>query len=283
MMTFAVLILILTTGAAFREGEFPLDMKENSVDDQYQGCAMNMSHMVENTFLKQELESSKNFSAAWSKGQKWCSSNKKGDDLGGINYCNALYVYTLLDPLVYQAFNGDTRNGTAQYTGKTYHWYSLHFLLTRAVQVLKDRERKNGIKCRSVYRGTEDQFEKDVLNKEIRFGSFTSSTLDPNVTKSFGKVSCFEINTCHGADITDYSANPHQKEVLIPPYEIFTVTKVSEKRNNPLCDTVYKLESTGIRSDLNCKVVLKQASGKSLIYHKYVQPIVDFIHSLFFL
>ncbi|XP_062374461.1 ecto-ADP-ribosyltransferase 4-like [Sardina pilchardus] len=256
MMNSAVLIFtVLTTGAALGKMEYALDMKENCVDDQYQDCTEITSHVIENTYLKDELKRSKNFSAAWSKGQKWCSSNKKGNDLGGINYCIALYVYTLLKPPIYRAFNGDTRNGTAQYTGKTYKWYSLHFLLTRAVQVLKDEEKRKGTKCRVVYRRTKDQFQKDVLNKEIRFGSFSSSSIEKTV-EDFGDVSCFEITTCHGAYITDYSANPAQEEVLIPPYETFKVTEVSEKRHNTglWCDTVYKLERTGTRSDLNCAV-----------------------------
>ncbi|XP_048124501.1 GPI-linked NAD(P)(+)--arginine ADP-ribosyltransferase 1-like [Alosa alosa] len=273
---FLILILILTPGAGVGEVEYPLDTMEMSVDDQYQGCTTNMSHLVENTYLKKELERTKNFSAAWSEGQQWCSSNKKGDNLGGINYCTALYVYTLLDPPIYKAFNTDTRGGKTQYTGQTYQWYSLHFLLTRAVQVLKDRERKNGTECRSVYRGTGVPFKKYVLNKEIRLGSFTSSSLKLNVTKSFGNVSCFEINTCHGANITEYSANPDQEEVLIPPYETFNVSQVSEKRNNPglWCNTVYKLQSTGIKTNLNCFGVSNQASGKSLIYHTYVLPVM---------
>ncbi|XP_041934159.1 GPI-linked NAD(P)(+)--arginine ADP-ribosyltransferase 1-like [Alosa sapidissima] len=254
MMKSAVLVLILTTGVTFGKEEYALDMADNSVDDQYQECTEKMSRMVENTYLKDELKRSKNFSAAWSEGQQWCSSNKKGDNLGGINYCTALYVYTLLNPPIYKAFNTDTRGGKTQYTGQTYQWYSLHFLLTRAVQVLKDRERKNGTECRSVYRGTGVPFKKYVLNKEIRLGSFTSSSLKLNVTKSFGNVSCFEINTCHGANITEYSTNPDQEEVLIPPYETFKVTEV----NNPglWCKTVYKLQSTGIKSNLNCSEAL---------------------------
>ncbi|XP_076153511.1 GPI-linked NAD(P)(+)--arginine ADP-ribosyltransferase 1-like [Alosa pseudoharengus] len=258
MMNFAELIFILTTGLAF--AQHALDMAENSVDDQYQGCTEKMSRLVENTYLKAELKRSKNFSAAWSKGEEWCTRNKKGDTLGEINSCTALHVYTL-NTTVYTVFNTDTRGGKTQYTGQTYQWYSLHFLLTRAVQVLKDRERENGTECRSVYRGTGVPFKKDVLNKEIRLASFTSSSLKLNVTKSFGNVSCFEINTCHGANITEYSASPDQEEVLIPPYETFKVTEV----NNPglWCKTVYKLQSTGIKSNLNCSEALTSKASSA--------------------
>ncbi|XP_062373413.1 erythroblast NAD(P)(+)--arginine ADP-ribosyltransferase-like [Sardina pilchardus] len=266
MKNFAVLILILITGAFlfFFGKETPLDMAEmdiaeNSVDDQYQGCPGNMSRLVENSYLKDELKTTKNFTDAWSKGEKWCSSNTKGDDLGEMNYCIALYVYTLDEPPIYKVFNSDTHSGGTQYTGKTYQWHSLHFLLTRALQALKDREKQEGAKCRLTYRGTDDQFNKDILNKEVRFGFFSSSSMDRKVAEDFGKKSCFEINTCHGAKISDYSASPQEREVLIPPYEKFKVSQVSEKIHNPglWCDTVYKLESTGIRSDLNCAVVAR--------------------------
>ncbi|XP_062373412.1 erythroblast NAD(P)(+)--arginine ADP-ribosyltransferase-like [Sardina pilchardus] len=268
MMTFAVLILILTFGATCgqlfpREARAPatLDMAEMSVDDQYLSCTKKMSQLVENTYLEKERKTTKDFNAAWSKGEKWCSSNKKGNDLGEINYCIALYVYTLLDPPIYKDFNRATRGGKTQYTRKTYHWYSLHFLLTRAVQVLKDREKQRGTQCRLTYRGNGFEFVKDVQNKEIRFGSFSSSSIDQKVAKGFGAVSCFEITTCHGAYIEDYSANPAQEEVLIPSYETFKVTEISTRKTTPdlWCNTVYKLESSGIKSNLKCALAPKQA------------------------
>ncbi|XP_062373411.1 ecto-ADP-ribosyltransferase 4-like [Sardina pilchardus] len=271
MMNFAVLILILTTGAAFGEVEIPLDMAENSVDNQYQDSTTNMSDI--NTYLEQERKRS-DLGAAWRKGHEWCSDKKKEDDLGGINYCIALYVYSL-NTSINEDFNNATRGGKTQYTGKTYEWYSLHFFLTHAVQDLKKIEKKNGIESKVVYRGTTDQF--DVKNKEIRFGSFISSSLEYDVAKKNGKLSCFEIETCLGANIANYSANPDQKEVLIPPYEIFKVTKVS--RNDSGCGTVYELKSTRVNSNLKCADVSNQASGKSLIYHTYVWPIMIFMFS----
>ncbi len=71
------------------------------------------------------------------------------------------------------------------------------------------------------YRGAKATFYRNFLNTEVRFGSIASSSLNHKVAEEFGTVSCFEIYTCEGADITKYSRYPDEKEVLIPPYEMF--------------------------------------------------------------
>lgn len=129
--------------------------------------------------------------------------------------------------------------------------YSLQFLLTEAIQTLKKTQQE----CFFTYRGTKLKFNDNVLDKEIRFGSFASSSLDINVTKDFGNESCFEIRTCEGANITDYSKNSTEKEVLIPPYEKFKVMAIKNRgEEGAWCNTVFSLKSSGVRSDLNCKV-----------------------------
>ncbi|KAL1278821.1 hypothetical protein QQF64_025494 [Cirrhinus molitorella] len=74
-------------------------------------------------------------------------------------------------------------------------------------------------------------FNMAVRNgRKIRFGSFTSSSLELKVAQDFGNKSCFEIKTCEGADVIKYSKYPEQKEVLIPPYEKFKVTAVKTRK-----------------------------------------------------
>ncbi|KAK2916858.1 hypothetical protein Q8A67_001232 [Cirrhinus molitorella] len=52
---------------------------------------------------------------------------------------------------------------------------------------------------------------------------------------------------------------PHEKEVLIPPYEKFKVTAVKTRKGQKdlWCETVYELKSSGNRSDLNCALFKK--------------------------
>ncbi len=115
-----------------------------------------------------------------------------------------------------------------------------------------DSEKKQQKKCFQTFRGTNVKFNGQVFT-DIRFGSFTSSSVSQNITKTYGNVSCFEIYTCEGANITKYSKIEREEEVLIPPYEMFKVTAVKTKgQEGAWCDTVFMLNSTGTRSDLNC-------------------------------
>ncbi|XP_062399901.1 erythroblast NAD(P)(+)--arginine ADP-ribosyltransferase-like [Sardina pilchardus] len=276
MMTFAALVLILTPGVALGQQAArnvsikeacPLDMAENSVDDRYDGCREEMTHLVQSKYLKRELSMSLNFSKAWHMGEKFCTEDKL-NNLTREN-CIALFAYTYDNSTIFKPFNNATRIGRGNYTNMTYGWYSLHFLLTDALR------KKSEKSCKITYRGTDRTFEKEVTNTEIRFGSFTSSSKKVSVAQTFGKVSCFKIMTCHGVNIMNYSNYPEQEEVLIPPYEMFNVTDVWKRTAFPglWCETVFELNSTGTRSNQQCELVKLEASGESQIYNRY-QPLV---------
>lgn len=96
-----------------------------------------------------------------------------------------------------------------------------------------------------------------VLGKEIRFGAFTSSSIgDFPSNEKFGYETCFQIYTCLGADISLYSRfGEYEAEVLIPPYEIFKITKITKRSDNKdlPCEVVLQLNSTEKSlSNLNC-------------------------------
>ncbi|XP_050960173.1 NAD(P)(+)--arginine ADP-ribosyltransferase 2 [Labeo rohita] len=233
------------------EKSFPLDMALNSVDDQFEGCRKKMANLVETKYLKKQINNSTDFKIAWNKGKDFIKTPH--DKNLTNNHLIAIYVYS--DSNVFKHFNPDTRDGKKQYKQTRYKWYSLHFLLTDAIQILKKTQKK----CYSTFRGTKAKFKKHVLNKEVCFGQFASSSLDCEKAQGFGNVSCFEIHTCEGADVSKYSKLPHEKEVLIPPYEKFKVTAVKTRKGqkDPWCDTAYVLKSSGNRSDLNCALFKK--------------------------
>ncbi|XP_073712857.1 ecto-ADP-ribosyltransferase 5-like [Misgurnus anguillicaudatus] len=217
-------------------------MTPDSVDDMYDGCTAKMKKLVREKFQKKEIAANiSGFGTAWNIGK-----NKTNSTQDSRNHLIAIYVYTGAVAGLYKEFNKDVRTGKQTYQSKTFSWYTLHFWLTRAIRTLKQTQ--NG--CILTYRGTWDTFD-GVNNTEIRFGSFASSSRDPNVIKTFGNKSCFEIRTCHGADVTKYSWHPKQKEVLIPPYEKFKVIKI---KKNDWCKTVFVLKSYRIISKLNCSV-----------------------------
>ena len=97
----------------------------------------------------------------------------------------------------------------------------------------------------------------------MRFGTFASTSLDPNIATEFGNTSCFEVWTCHGAKVSKYAERYAENEVLIPPYEEFDITKVIKNPKNQQaikCATVYQLKSSGIKSSLSC-ALFNKASG----------------------
>ncbi|XP_051745461.1 T-cell ecto-ADP-ribosyltransferase 2-like [Ctenopharyngodon idella] len=236
----------LRAAAAVKGQIFPLDMAVNSVDDDFKGCRENMANLVKTEYLQKELNNSAEFNKAWKKGLEHGQKDYSKDNLTS-NHSVAIYVYT--DDMVFRDFNNDTRYGKQNYTNKTYKWYSLHFLLADAIQILKKTQKG----CMTTYRRTNVKFNENVLNTTVRFGSFASSSLHSNKT-IFGNVSCFNISTCYGAEVTKYSKLPREREWLIPPYEMFNVIDVKTRRDQKdlWCDTVFVLNSTGTQNDLNC-------------------------------
>uniref|UniRef100_A0A672NK84 NAD(P)(+)--arginine ADP-ribosyltransferase n=1 Tax=Sinocyclocheilus grahami TaxID=75366 RepID=A0A672NK84_SINGR len=207
------------------EGQiFPLDMTLNSVDDQYKGCTEKMADLVKTKYLEKEKSASAEYNKTWQEGEQ---KAKKAEDNLQQNHSVAIHVYTNKDSKVYSNFTRATRTDKQKYKEGTFKWYSLHFLLT------------------------EMQSNPSI---EVRLSSFSSSSLDRKVIQGFGSKSCFEIYTCEGANLTRYSKYPEEKEVLIPPYETFNVTAVKNRTDRPdlWCETVFVLNSTGTRSDLNC-------------------------------
>uniref|UniRef100_A0A8B9RHW0 NAD(P)(+)--arginine ADP-ribosyltransferase n=1 Tax=Astyanax mexicanus TaxID=7994 RepID=A0A8B9RHW0_ASTMX len=228
--------------------EFPLDMAENSVDDSYEGCRDAMEKLVLSKYTEQERKNTLGFENAWKNALNKCSKDNTFK-----NQCAAIYLYTgnpeINKNCSYKEFNAATRNGKAAYKSNSFQFYTLFFYLTDAVQQLKQKQKQ----CLTTYRRTNDTFPTNVLNKNIRFGSFTSTSLKEPPSR-FGKKSFY---TCYGADIEQYSAFPDKREVLIPPYEIFHVTAIEQ---NTWCKVVYTLKSDGMMSSLNCEKVISSST-----------------------
>ncbi|XP_073712777.1 erythroblast NAD(P)(+)--arginine ADP-ribosyltransferase-like [Misgurnus anguillicaudatus] len=250
-MLTAALFLIVTSKVVLgqddrrpvKEQGIPLDMAEISVDDRYDGCAAEMKDLVDKKYLTEEIRANTSgFGKVWENSTNNIPGPK--DNLQK-NHLIAISVYTGV--IVYRKFNEDVRTGKHEYKNKTFQWYSLHFWLTKAIQTLKKMQQE----CKSTFSGTNVKYHV-AKNTEIRFGSFASSSLYQNVTTNFGNESCFEIETCHGVDVANYSQFPNQKEVLIPPYETFKVTDIRTGQKDDWCKTVFELKSTGIKSNLNC-------------------------------
>ncbi|XP_014327548.2 erythroblast NAD(P)(+)--arginine ADP-ribosyltransferase-like isoform X1 [Xiphophorus maculatus] len=230
----------------------PLDMVDNSVDDMYSTCATKMEAKVKGTYFKKEMR--KNFKNMWITAEK-CAKKKikereKGDEALTKDHLQAICAYTAGGPEnFYRTFNEAVRTNRTQY-GSNFSFHSLHFWLTRAIQILKTSDGK----CHTTFRRTKSKFT-GVVSKVIRFGTFTSTSSLSTLT-SFGKTTCFKIRTCHGAYLKKYpKLGDREQEVLIPPYETFKIiSKDKPMKQLSDCNTVYILNSTGVQSNLDCQI-----------------------------
>ncbi|KAM9363650.1 ecto-ADP-ribosyltransferase 5-like [Symphorus nematophorus] len=261
LMTYGVSVVTAKNSAeSGLKGQVPLDLAPNAVDDMYAGCKDKMKYKVKMEYLANEKNKDKNFTLAWGEAEKyynkkWRHKGKRPSTSLGKEQIMAIYVYTLDKPKIYLDFNNAVRTQKTEYK-TTFRYHTLHFFLTDALQNLSARK-PVAEKCLTGYRRVGSYFSQDVLNKQIRFGSFTSSSMGwyPSAQR-FGDKSCFEIITCSGADVSLYSRlGEAEREALIPPYEVFKVTKIerrSEQKSLP-CEVVYKVKSTGqTLSNVNC-------------------------------
>ncbi|GAA6227060.1 ecto-ADP-ribosyltransferase 5-like [Lates japonicus] len=260
LMSYGITIGLAKNSAELK-GQVPLNLAPNAVDDMYTGCKDKMDYRVKKQYLANEKNKDINFTLAWGEAEKYYNKKwkrKKGKRPStalGKEQIMAIYVYTLDKPSIYLDFNKAVRTQRSIYK-TTFRYHALHFFLTDALQTLNSRKPEEE-RCLTGYRRVNSYFSQDVLNKVMRFGSFTSSSMGwyPSAER-FGEKSCFNIITCSGADISLYSKlGESEREALIPPYEVFKVTKIekrADQRSLP-CEVVYKLKSTSQSlSNLNC-------------------------------
>ncbi|XP_018430431.1 PREDICTED: uncharacterized protein LOC108803089, partial [Nanorana parkeri] len=226
---------------------YKLMYKANVFDDQYIGCAEELTEAIMPWILQKE-KANQQFGDAWKMATKeWNKMASKLDlpDEFEDEYGIALLVFTNQIPEgnpIYQQLNANLAVAGASVKSylDNFHFKALHFYLTRAVQILKpDCSRKY-----TTFRGSEDTYKVSPL---LKFGRFTSTSLNSTMAQTFGTASPFQITTCFGAKIGQFSFFPKEDEVLIPPTEQFTYVM---RR-----DSAYILESTGqMCSYFNCAI-----------------------------
>ncbi|XP_059724928.1 erythroblast NAD(P)(+)--arginine ADP-ribosyltransferase-like isoform X2 [Haemorhous mexicanus] len=241
--TLALLAMTVATAAIM---ELPLDMAQDSFDDQYLKCDLAMTEALP-ALKDSDFKKNKKFSQAWEKATaEW---QKRGSYSSNLtkDQAIALMVYTMKS--VYSDFNKAVRTAgkSRQEYRDNFHFKTLHFLLTQALQNLSRPKECPDVP--DVFRGLKDVQFNAKLGDKVRFGHFTSSSLDKRVAQGYGTDTMFQVHTCHGVDIHDFSFNQSEKEVLIPPFEIFVVTDVNIKRST----MNIRLRSTGNSSNYNCE------------------------------
>ncbi|KAK7910197.1 hypothetical protein WMY93_014881 [Mugilogobius chulae] len=239
-----------------RPRKFPLDMVPQAVDDMYQGCRTEMIEKVRTKYIPSELQRDGLFKNAWRKTQRCATDKFKTRQNTNLtkNQIHALCIYTANDLEFFKKFNDLVREGAATYTSDAFKYHALHFWLTLAIQNINPNKQ-----CRTTYRRTTVKFIGKV-GQTIRFGFFTSTSTRTNIVK-YGKDTCFHIRTCLGAPVQEYSPYPNEAEVLVPPYEKFTIVHITRSHYQGLynCKNTVVLESAGYESNLNCAVAQQQS------------------------
>ncbi|XP_054149847.1 NAD(P)(+)--arginine ADP-ribosyltransferase 2-like [Melozone crissalis] len=237
------LALLAMTVATVAITMVPLDMAQNSFDDQYLNCGPAMIAALP-ALNSSEFQENKKFSQVWVKATaEW---QKRGSSSSPLTkeQAIALMAYTMKD--VYREFNEAVRTAgkSRQEYQDNFHFKTLHFLLTQALQKLRHPN-----ECQNVFRGIKMYQFKVNTGDKVRFGQFASSSLDKTVAQGYGTDTMFEVYTCHGVDIQAFSYSSRNREVLIPPFETFEVTDVNTEGSTMNIG----LRSTGNSSNYNCE------------------------------
>ncbi|XP_071274219.1 NAD(P)(+)--arginine ADP-ribosyltransferase 2-like isoform X2 [Agelaius tricolor] len=231
----------------------PLDMAQDSFDDQYRGCGPAMTEALP-ALNRSEFEQTPLFAQAWTKARaEWQSLGSRVFPLSSPAQAIALMAYTMND--LYREFNAAVRTAGQEYR-ENFHFKTLHFLLTQALATLRVTQ---GPKCQNVYRGVRGVRFQAVYGDIVRFGQFTSASQSQTASQKFGIDTMFQVHTCHGAEIREFSKYPGEKEVLIPPFETFEVIKVSQEGER----VRIQLRSKGTFSKYNCEWLQGGATGGS--------------------
>lgn len=225
-----------------------MDMAPNAVDDMFDGCKEQMKTRVEKEFLPSEKSSNSRFRRAWEEAERVYNTKWKRETVMAKEQFMALYVYSFGKQQVCQDIRRAIQTQHCNYT-TTFNYHSMTFFLTDALQSLNAPGPNRG-RCFLVFHRVDRYFSQSVLGKEIRFGYFTATSLRGYSNK--GSKSCFRIQTCYGADISMFGNV--KTEALIPPYEVFNVTAIKRRCEEPSlgCDVLYELTSTRTLSNLNC-------------------------------
>ncbi|XP_073468690.1 ecto-ADP-ribosyltransferase 5-like isoform X2 [Aquarana catesbeiana] len=237
-----LLSLWLISGIRVGHQAVVFDMMPNTFDDQYIGCEDEMERKV-SEILEEELKYNQ-FAVMWEEASQAWKGKRKSLSLPSNyddNYGIAVVLYTMETPYpIYRQLNGNVSimGESRDLYMKNFHFKALHFYLTRALQVLR-----TGCANKTwVYRGTRIG-DVDVA-KKMRFGRFTSSSINMSTAELFGENPFFNILTCYSVDIADFS-NFEEQEYLISFAETFNMINQ--------IGTKYVLKSTGkLCSYFNC-------------------------------
>ncbi|NXH43392.1 NAR1 ribosyltransferase, partial [Dicaeum eximium] len=235
----------------------PLDMAPDAFDDQYRGCGRAMTAALP-ALNRSEFRQSGHFAEAWALATAERRVRPSLRSPLSPAQATALLAYTAPVPL-HRTFNAAVRaagRSRREYRDN-FHFKTLHFLLTQAVVALRDAR---GPRCHRVFRGVREVRFEARRGRRVRFGHFASASLRNESSWGFGTDTAFQVLTCEGVAIREFSFFPHEEEVLIPPFETFEVTDVTNVTKGGE-KALIVLRSTGTFSNYNCEWLRGDTTG----------------------
>lgn len=232
-----------------------MDMALHSFDDQYLGCREEMMKELEQgDYFQKEIAANKDYFHLWKKAQKALLKSPAGL-LRGMrdSHATVLMAYTMNSSLHSQLNRATATAGISpEHYRHQFNFKYFHFYLTTAIQILKEWQSSMGQhKCYQVHRGVKDFYIEAKVGSRVRFGHFAPTSRLRNVAQKFGNETLFTVTTCLGAALQGFSYHTSEKEVLIPPYEIFLVKSfVQTQQGNRV-----HLHSVGNCSKHQCQLV----------------------------
>ncbi|KAM3680697.1 erythroblast NAD(P)(+)--arginine ADP-ribosyltransferase-like [Ammospiza maritima maritima] len=205
-----------------------LDMAPYSFDDQYQGCGPAMKAALP-ALNNSEFEQNEKFAEVWVKAAAKWQRPGAPESLLSAEPAIAIMAFTMdgLSSMFNDAVRVAGRSDMEYWDN--FHFKTLHFLLTNALAMLRDAQKGQ---CLDFFK---------------RLGEFTLASLS-NPTGECSNDTVLKLHTCHGVEIQFFTEHPEEKVVLIPPFETFNVTQITQEGNK----TQIQLLSTGTFSEFNC-------------------------------
>ncbi|NWW87702.1 NAR4 ribosyltransferase, partial [Rhynochetos jubatus] len=231
-----------------------MDMALHSFDDQYLGCREQvMEELERGDYFQKEIATNKDYLSLWKKAQEALLKSPVGL-LREMHESHAivLMAYTMNSSLHTQLnWATSTAGSSPEHYRHNFSFKYFHFYLTTAIQIMKRWQSMGKRKCYHVHRGVKDLYIEATAGSRVRFGRFTSTSRLWNEAQRFGNETLFTVTTCLGAAMQGFSYYTSEKEVLIPPYEIFLVKSFFRpQRGNRL-----HLHSVGNYSKYRCQLV----------------------------
>jgi len=230
--------------------EVAMDMAPSSFDDQYQGCIDLMAAELEE--LNRTEFTTDIYAEGWRRAAaEWQSRWGRAARPPALrrDQATAMMAY-MLEGNLYHQFNNATLTAgrSRQHYLRSYPFKALHFLLSRALQTLRESQTQ---RCFQVYHGIRNVRYTAQQGKVVRFGRFTSTSLQQIIPGIYAPDTIFSVETCYGAPVQNFTTIPEQGKVLIPPFEQFRVINSTYIAGR----SFIQLRSHGKSSTYNCEFV----------------------------